>query len=64
MAQNIRTFSIGTYAVNYLTSVDYEAFGVIRGILSDGSLILENPRLGRWVADPAKCRPYCPPAEA
>ena len=57
------TFKIGTYATNYLDSVKYEALGIIRGYLDDGSLILENPRLGRWIADPAKCKTYIPPVE-
>ena len=59
----MNNFTIGTYATNYLPSVDYEALGIIRGFTAGGNLILENPRLGRWVADSAKCRAYIPPAE-
>ena len=49
---------IGEYVTNYLESADYEALGIVRDIKTDGSLVLENPRLGRWIADPAKCKPY------
>ena len=59
----MNNFTIGSYATNYLASVDYEALGIIRGYTVGGDLILENPRLGKWVADPAKCKPYNPPIE-
>lgn len=59
----MKNFTIGAYATNYLASVDYEALGIIRGFTAGGDLILENPRLGRWIADPAKCKPYIPPVE-
>ena len=59
----MKNFTIGTYAANYLPSVDYEALGIIKGFTAGGDLILENPRLGKWVADPAKCRAYIPPNE-
>ena len=59
----MKNFTVGTYATNYLESVNYEALGIIRGYTAGGDLILENPRLGRWIADPAKCRPYIAPVE-
>ncbi len=44
--------AIGTYVTNFGT------LGIIREIKADGSLVLENPRVGKWIADPEKCRPY------
>ena len=44
--------AIGTYVTNFGT------LGIIREIKADGSLVLENPRIGKWIADPEKCRPY------
>lgn len=41
--------TIGTYVTNFGT------LGIIREVRPDGNLILENPRIGRWLADPAKC---------
>ena len=58
-----KDFSIGSYVTNYLAHVDYDALGIVRGTKADGSLVLENPRIGRWIADPAKCKPYIPPVE-
>lgn len=46
------TFSVGMYVVN----LDYVA--VIRDVRSDGTLVLENPRVSKWIADPEKCRVY------
>ena len=43
------TFSVGMYVVN----LDYVA--VVRDVRSDGYLVLENPRIGKWIADPEKC---------
>ena len=48
----IMTFSVGMYVVN----LDYVA--VIRDVRSDGTLVLENPRVSKWIADPEKCRVY------
>ena len=59
----MNNFTIGSYATDCLASVDYGALGIIRGYTVGGDLILENPRLGKWVADPAKCKPYDPPIE-
>ena len=44
--------TIGTYVTNF------GILGIIREIKADGSLVLENVRKGKWVADPAKCEPY------
>ena len=45
-------FSVGMYVIN----MDYVV--VIRDIRSDGSLVVENPRIGKWISDPDKCRIY------
>ena len=45
-------FGIGTYVINFGT------LGRVIDIHEDGSLILENQRIGRWLADPQKCEPY------
>ena len=47
-----RVMAIGTYVINF------ETIGIIREVRADGSLVLENPRIGRWIADPAKCEVY------
>ena len=44
--------TIGAYVTNFGT------VGIICEIKADGSLVLENPRIGKWVADPTKCKPY------
>ena len=41
--------TIGTYVKNF------DILGIIREVRADGMLILENPRIGKWIADPAKC---------
>ena len=41
--------TIGTYVTNF------GILGIIREIKADGSLVLENPRIGKWIADPDKC---------
>ena len=41
--------TIGTYVINF------GVLGVVREIRPDGSLVLENPRIGKWIADPEKC---------
>ena len=58
-----KDFSIGSCVTNYLAHVDYDVLGIVRGTKADGSLVLENPRIGRWIADPAKCKPYIPHVE-
>lgn len=35
-------------------------FAVIREIQENGKWIVENPRLGKWVTTPDKCRDYDP----
>ena len=45
-------FTVGMYVIN----LGYLA--VVREIKVDGSLLIENPRYGKWVADPEKCRVY------
>lgn len=45
-------FNVGSYIVN----LDY--FAVVREIKEDGSLVVENPRIGKWIADPDKCELY------
>ena len=46
------TYSVGMYVVN----LDYVA--VVRDVKSDGTLVLENPRIGKWIANPDNCRVY------
>ena len=58
----MENFKIGTYVTNCLASSGYEVLGIIRGYKA-GSLILENPRIGRWLADPEKSKAYTPPIE-
>lgn len=48
---------IGKYVINF------DILGIIREVKEDGSFVLENPRMGKWVADPAKCTEYVPPVE-
>ena len=48
-------FKIGDYAVNF----DY--FAVVLDVDDIRGLLLENPRIGKWYADPAICTPYIPP---
>lgn len=45
-------FSIGTYVINFGT------LGRVVDLHEDGSLLLENQRIGRWLADPQKCERY------
>lgn len=52
-----KTFNIGDYVINF----DY--FAVVIGILEDGSILLENGRIGKWVAAPNLCTTYIPPKE-
>lgn len=46
------TFSVGMYVIN----MDYLA--VVREVRSDGYLVIENPRIGKWIANPDNCRVY------
>ena len=45
---------IGTTVVNF----GYVA--VVVEVKPDGSLVLENPRIGKWIADPENCELYIP----
>ena len=45
-------FKTGDYIVNL------GCVAVVVRTLIDGSLMVENPRIGKWVADPDKCEPY------
>jgi len=45
-------FTAGSYVVNL------GILGRIVAIRDDGDFILENQRLGRWVASPSKCELY------
>lgn len=43
-----------------------ENFGVlcyVRSIRENGTLVVENPRIGRWIADPDKCILVKPPVQ-
>lgn len=44
---------------DYVTCLDYLA--IIRDVDSLRGLLLENPRIGKWYANPSYCVPYIPP---
>lgn len=46
------TFTIGTCIVCL------DCFAVVKEVRPDGLLVVENPRIGKWIADPAKCTRY------
>ncbi len=46
------TFTVGTCIVNL------GCFAVVKEVRPDGLLVVENPRIGKWIADPAKCTRY------
>lgn len=50
-------FKTGDYVVNF----DY--FAVVLDVDDIRGLLLENPRIGKWYADPAICTPYIPPVK-
>jgi len=52
MEVHIMKFSVGMYVIN----MDYLA--VVREVRSDGYLVIENPRIGKWIANPDNCRVY------
>ena len=47
-------FKIGDYVVNF----DY--FAIVLDVDDLRGLLLENPRIGKWYANPAFCTPYIP----
>ena len=48
-------FKTGDYVINF----DY--FAVVIDVDNLRGLLLENPRIGKWYADPAICTPYISP---
>lgn len=50
-------FKSGDYVVNF----DY--FAVVLDVDDLRGLLLENPRIGKWYANPAFCTQYIPPVE-
>ena len=50
-------FKIGDYVVNLGYFAIVLDVDVLRGLL------LENPRIGKWYANPAFCTPYIPPVK-
>jgi len=45
-------FTLGTMVTNFGTTATVVGFHE-----GTGDLILEAPGIGKWIADPAKCRP-------
>lgn len=45
-------FEVGTYIINL------DTFAVVMEVRKDGYLVVENPRIGKWIADPNKCELY------
>lgn len=52
MAYTSSSFTVRSCVVNF------DVFGVVVEVRDDGLLVLDNPRIGRWVADPAQCTLY------
>ena len=50
-------FKTGDYVINF----DY--FAVVIYVDNLRGLLLENPRIGKWYADPALCTPYISPVK-
>ena len=52
MATTSPSFSVRSCVINF------DVFGVVAEVRDDGLLVLDNPRIGRWIADPAQCTLY------
>ena len=52
MEVHIMKFSVGMYVIN----MDYLA--IVREVRPDGYLVIENPRIGKWIANPDNCKVY------
>ena len=52
MANTSSSFSVRSFVINFGT------LGMVTEVRDDGLLVLDNVRLGRWIADPAQCTLY------
>ena len=50
-------FKPGDYVVNF------DCFAVVLDVDDLRGLLLENPRIGKWYANPSFCTPYIPPVK-
>lgn len=50
------TFKVGDKITN--TVAGHKIFAVVKDIKVDGTLVVHNKKIGKWIADPEKCEKW------